>query len=193
MQAFFVDRDGVINHMVRQTTGLFDSPQTVEQVSLIDGIAELIAWFNNMSIPVIEVSNQPGAALGKMSRETLDEIEQRVHALLALEGASIDKVYRCIHHPKAVAEALKVDCECRKPRSGMMLAAAADMGLDLTQCVMLGDTATDMQVAESVGCATILFLHNNDIPEKLKVRDTCHANHRITSPTEVHAIIRSYL
>lgn len=166
--ALFIDRDGVMNLMARSATEGFDSPQSVEQVELVEGVAEVIAYCNGKGIPVIEISNQPSVAKGKMSIEHLEAIEARVHQLLADQGAKVDATYRCLHHPKAVVASYLSECDCRKPKPGLLLQAAKEMSIDLTNSVFLGDNLSDMEAGQAAGCKTIFFFHENDTPIKVE-------------------------
>lgn len=189
-RALFIDRDGIINHMFLQENGIFDSPQNINQIVLVDGIIEVILMMNKLNIPVIEVSNQPGVALEKMDWELLENIEGKIHSLLNKYGAHIDKVYRCFHHPKSNLAEFKINCDCRKPEAGLLLQAAYQYKLDLSCCVILGDNASDMEAGKKVGCTTILFLHNNDLTKKLKINKTYPAQFKVSSHVEVIPILQ---
>src|SRR3989339_136496 len=92
--ALFLDRDGVINQMVAYPGDEpFDSPQKPENVTLVNDIVKIITWANSHQIPVIEITNQPGVAKGKMTQATADAIESQVHHLLNQHGAKINKIY----------------------------------------------------------------------------------------------------
>lgn len=192
-KALFIDRDGVINNMVLQKNGNFDSPQTEEQVALVDGVAKLILYCNQNKIPVIEVSNQPGVAKGKMSIETLEAIENKVHSLLKNEGAVINKVYRCLHHPNAVNEEYKIDCNCRKPKPELLLKAAYDFGIEINKCVFLGDNTTDIQAGINAGCTPILFLHENDEENKVEANKKCETKYCVKSHEESLNLLKELL
>lgn len=166
-RALFIDRDGVINHMIEDQTEGFDSPQSISDVRLVDDIVEVISFCNNHDIPVIEISNQPGVAKGKMSLEQLDAVEKRVHDLLLVNGAQIDTTYRCLHHPNAVVESYKVLCDCRKPKPGLFFQATSELDIGLSESVFLGDKVSDMEAGIAAGCKTLFFSHENDTPEKV--------------------------
>lgn len=183
-RAVFIDRDGVINKMIFQREGFFDSPQSVEQVKLTEGIAELISWLNKENIPVVEISNQPGFALGKMDFEKLESIEKEIHSLLNIQDARIDKTYRCFHHPNSKIEHLKKECDCRKPKPGLLLQAASEMDLDLEKSVILGDNSTDMEAGKKVGCKTVLFFHTNDVAHKVEANKSYPSEFRVHSHKE---------
>lgn len=192
-QALFIDRDGVINHMIPQTREGFDSPQTINQVHLVEGVAELIRYYNQRSVPVIEISNQPGAAKGKMSLETQEAIEKKVHSLLLEQGARVDGVYRCFHHPQAMIEKYKSNCDCRKPKPGLLLQAAHDLDIDLTRSVFLGDNVTDMEAGLEAGCTVVFFFHENDTPAKVEANRLFQTPYKVTSHTESLSLLTTLL
>jgi len=186
--AFIIDRDGVINRMVNYS-GQWDSPQKPKDVRLVDGIVDILHWLNERHIPIIEISNQPGIAKGKMTQETSDAIENRVHQLLASRGVRIDKTYICPHHPKGVVPELTRECDCRKPKAGLFIKAAKDLGINFSESVMLGDKASDIQAGDAVGCKTVLYLHNEDQPEKIEQTKRARADHQVTRVQEVLEIL----
>jgi D,D-heptose 1,7-bisphosphate phosphatase len=158
MKAIFLDRDGVINELSYYPEhGVVDSPFTAEQFRLIPGICEAINKFHELGFKVIIASNQPGMAKGYLSQETFDKIRKRMNDELAKGGASFDGEYYCFHHPEAKVERLKANCGCRKPEPGLLLQAAKDLDVDLSQSWMIGDGLTDIQAGKSAGCQTILL------------------------------------
>ena len=158
MRAVFLDRDGVINELIYyQEAGIIDSPFTVEQFRLCQGVGEAIRMLNQRGYKVIVISNQPGIAKGNMSEETFDKISQKMKEELAKEGAFLDGEYYCFHHPEARVERLKANCECRKPKPGLLLQAAQDMNIDLSQSWMIGDGLTDVKAGKRAECRTILL------------------------------------
>ncbi len=158
MKAIFLDRDGVINELVyHQEQGVIDSPFTVEQFKLLPSVGEAIRKFHEMGYRVILVSNQPGIAKGHLSWKTYDRIGQKMREVLAKETAFVDREYYCFHHPEAKVDRLRVNCDCRKPRPGLLLQAAQDMGIDLSQSWLIGDNLSDIKAGKDVGCQTILL------------------------------------
>ena len=158
MKAVFLDRDGVINELVyHQEQGVIDSPFTVEQFMLLPGVGRAISKFHEMGYKAILVSNQPGIAKGNMSEGTFEEIRRRMKEELAKEGTLLDAEYYCFHHPEAEVEGLKVNCECRKPKPGLLLQAAQDLDIDLPQSWMIGDGLTDIKAGKEAGCRTTLL------------------------------------
>lgn len=156
-KAVFLDRDGVINELVYYPEqGIIDSPFTPEQFRLIPGVGRAIKEFQEMGSKVILVSNQPGIAKGHFTRESFDELRRKMNEELAKEGAFLDGEYYCFHHPEARVERYKVNCDCRKPKPGLLLRAAKSMNIDLSQSWMIGDGLTDIQAGKDAGVKTIL-------------------------------------
>jgi D-glycero-D-manno-heptose 1,7-bisphosphate phosphatase len=156
--AVFLDRDGVINQLVfNPDLGLIDSPLNPAEFKLIPGAAEAIKTFNRLGLKVIVVSNQPGIAKGKMSEKLFDGIRLKMKSLLAENSAHIDGEYYCLHHPEANRVELKVKCQCRKPKPGLILKAAKEFGLKTSNCYMIGDGLADIMAGQAVGCKSIMI------------------------------------
>jgi len=158
MKAVFLDRDGVLNELVyHQEQGIIDSPFTVKQFRLLPGVGKAIKKLHKMGYRVVLVSNQPSIAKGNLFEETFEQIRQRMQEELAKEGTFLDGEYYCFHHPEARIEKFKANCECRKPKPGLLLRATQDMGIDLSQSWMIGDNLSDIKAGKGAGCRTILL------------------------------------
>lgn len=153
-KAVFLDRDGTINKYV----GFL---RDIDDFELIDGVAEAIKKINAYGYLSIVVTNQPVIARGEVSFEKLDQIHNKMETLLGKEGAYLDFIYYCPHHPhkgyKGERLELKFDCECRKPKPGMLLKAAEDFNIDLSQSWMVGDDENDVKAGIAAGCKTVLI------------------------------------
>lgn len=129
-KAIFLDRDGTINKYV----GFL---RNINQFELIDGVSEAIKKINASGYLAIVVTNQPVIARGEVSFEELEEIHRKMETLLGEKGAYLDSIYYCPHHPHKGYEGerpeLKIDCKCRKPKPGMLVKAAQDFNIDLSQ------------------------------------------------------------
>jgi len=193
IKVLFLDRDGIINRVVKGRDGSYDSPQKVDDVSLVDGIDEIIKWANTNGFQVFEISNQPGVAKGKMSMVNSENIEKRINTLLMEKGVRIDKKYICYHHPKGIIPELTVDCNCRKPKPGLLIQASKEFGIDLKRSVFLGDRDWDVIAGKSVGCKTIIFLFKDDSPEKIKFAMDSDADYKVWSLSEALKIIKRIL
>jgi D-glycero-D-manno-heptose 1,7-bisphosphate phosphatase len=140
----FFDRDGVLLEMV-------DYLSRIDQVALVPGVAAAIADVNRAGIPVVVVTNQSAIARGLLTEADLRDIHAHLAALLAKEGARIDAIYYCPHHPDVGDAPYRRSCECRKPAPGMLTQAARDLGLDLARSVFIGDHATDIEAGQRAG------------------------------------------
>ena len=187
-KALFLDRDGIINKLVKYSYG-YDSPQSLKNIIINNQTIEMVRWANKYNLLVIEISNQPGVAKGKMTQETSDAIEVQIHKLLALENARVDKSYICLHHPKAKVQSLAKMCKCRKPKPGLLLQAARELNIDLRKSVFLGDKATDVEAGRAAGCKTIIFLHKDDVAEKVNASEKTKADYKVTDLQKVIPIL----
>lgn len=153
-KAIFLDRDGTINKYV----GYLRTP---EQFELLEGVGEAIRKINLSGYLAIVVTNQPVIARGEVTVDGLQEIHNKMETMLGKEGAYLDGVYYCPHHPdKGFAgevEELKIVCECRKPKAGLLLQAAKDFNIDLSQSWMIGDSENDVLAGKNAGCKTALI------------------------------------
>jgi D-glycero-D-manno-heptose 1,7-bisphosphate phosphatase len=154
--AVFLDRDGTINGMVfKPEFGLVDSPQKPDEFQLLPGVGEAIRLINEMGLPAVVVSNQPGVAKGKYSLPILEAVTAKMYHQLSGSGARLDAVYYCLHHPEAEVEDYRFICDCRKPKSGLLRRAAEELSIDLEASYMIGDGLTDVLAGKAVGCTTI--------------------------------------
>lgn len=157
-KAIFLDRDGTINKYV----GFL---RNIDEFELIDGVAEAIRKINESGYLTIVITNQPVIARGEVSFEELGVIHNKMETLLGKEGAYLDAIYFCPHHPHKGYEGerpeLKFDCDCRKPKPGMLLKAAQDFNIDLAQSWMIGDGENDVKAGQNVGCKTVLLSADN--------------------------------
>src|SRR3989344_1585464 len=190
-KALFIDRDGVINRLVKYDSG-WDSPQKTLDVRLVKDIEEVIYWVNQQKIPVIEISNQPGVAKSKMDQKTSDAIEKKVHQLLEEKRVFIDKAYVCPHHPKAIVPRLRKNCNCRKPKSGLILKASKELGINLKKSILLGDKDSDVAAAKNAGVKSIIYLHNKDESNKNKEARQAKADFKTSSIKEILQILRNF-
>lgn len=157
-KAIFLDRDGTINKYV----GFL---RDIDEFELLLGVAEAIGKINRSGYLAIVVTNQPVIARGEVGWEELQEIHNKMETLLGLEGVYLDGIYFCPHHPHKGYEGeipeLKFDCDCRKPKPGMLLKAAEDFNIDLSQSWMIGDGENDIKAGEVAGCKTALIGEGN--------------------------------
>lgn len=149
--AVFLDRDGTLTEEV----GYVNHPR---RLRLLPRSARAIRRLNEAGIAAIVVTNQAGVARGYFSEEVLQAVNAALVAQLEHEGAHLDAIYVCPHHPTEGEPPYRVDCDCRKPKPGLLHRAAADHGLDLTRSTLVGDRPSDLVAARAVGAAAVLVL-----------------------------------
>lgn len=153
-RAVFLDRDGTINKYV----GFL---RDTDKFELLPGVAEAIRKINSSGYLAVVVTNQPVIARGEITYGQLEIIHNKMETLLGHEGAYLDAIYFCPHHPHKGYEGeiteLKFDCDCRKPKPGLILKAAEDLNIDLSQSWMIGDSESDIKAGLTAGCKTALI------------------------------------
>ncbi len=149
--AVFLDRDGTINEQM----GYINH---ISRFILLPGAATAIRCLNEQNIPVVVVTNQSGLARGYFPPSLLDEVHAKMERELEAEGAHVDGLYICPHHPEAKEEQFRKACDCRKPRTGLLEQAAEELGLDLNRSFMVGDRWSDLKCGVQVGATSILVL-----------------------------------
>lgn len=157
-KAIFLDRDGTINKYVGFLRNIGD-------FELIEGVTEAIKLINQSGYLAIVVTNQPVIARGEVSWEQLNEIHRKMQTLLGQQGAYLDGIYICPHHPDkgfpGERPEYKIDCDCRKPKPGLLLRAAKDFNIDLSQSYMIGDDDRDAQAGQNAGCKKAIKIETN--------------------------------
>lgn len=149
--AVFLDRDGTVCREV----GYVNHPSRLE---LMPDAGEAIRRLNSAGVAVVIATNQAGIARGYFPEHVLHETHQRLHALLAAQGARLDGIYACVHHPETGEPGFRTDCDCRKPKAGLLLDAARDLDLDLSQSAMVGDSFRDVGAGKNAGVAHTVML-----------------------------------
>lgn len=157
-KAIFLDRDGVINKHV----GFL---RHIEDFELIEGVSDAIRQINKSGYLAIVVTNQPVIARGEVTWDELHEIHRKMETLLGKDGAYMDGLYICPHHPDKGFEGerpeYKFECECRKPKPGLLLQAAQDFNIDLSQSYMIGDSTSDIEAGKNAGCKDSILIDSN--------------------------------
>lgn len=146
--AVFLDRDGTL---VRDPGFL----RTPDQVELLPGAAGALHRLGEAGFALVVVTNQSGVARGFLDEPALERIHERLRTLLAAEGARVDGVFYCPHHPTEGKPPYRTACECRKPAPGLLLRAAKDLGLDLERSYGMGDRDRDVEAAVAAGARGI--------------------------------------
>lgn len=158
-KAIFLDRDGVINKHI----GFL---RKSEEFELVPGAIEGIKAINKSGYLAIVVTNQPVIARGECTFEELQKIHDKMETELGKEGAFLDAIYICPHHKDKGFEGerpeYKFDCDCRKPKPGLLLQAAKDFNIDLSQSYMIGDNVTDVESGKNAGCKESYLIATNE-------------------------------
>lgn len=160
-RAVFLDRDGTIN----LDTNYLSSP---EDLRLIPGAARAIARLNQARLAVVVITNQSGLARDFFSEDDLAAVHAELDRLLAAAGARIDAYFHCPHHPQGVVRSLAIECDCRKPGTGLVKRAARELGLDLGGSFMIGDRPGDVGCALAAGLTAVRVLSGPDHEEWLE-------------------------
>lgn len=153
-KCIFLDRDGTINVLRGHLSD-------INKFDLIKGVSNAIKLINDSNYLAVVVSNQPVVARGELSFEGLNEINKKMETLLGKEGAYLNATYICPHYPESgfagEIKELKIDCDCRKPKIGLLLKAKEKFNIDLSQSWVIGDTELDVLCGKNADCKTILI------------------------------------
>jgi D-glycero-D-manno-heptose 1,7-bisphosphate phosphatase len=148
--AVFLDRDGVI---IEDVDLLVDAAD----IRVLTGVPEALAKLRQHGFELLIISNQTVIARGLATEEDVNNINQELNRrLIAASGAGVDSFYVCPHHPKATLDSYRVNCDCRKPKPGLILRAAKEHDLDLARSFAVGDRITDIIAGARAGCRTVL-------------------------------------
>ena len=189
-KAAFLDRDGIINELVYfPEHGIVDSPFIPGQVRLTPFAIQAVNRFHEMGFKVIVISNQPGMAKGHFDERTFDAISSKVRDLLRRGNAILDGEYYCFHHPNGTREEYTKECDCRKPKPGLLLNAAKDNDLSLANSFMLGDGLMDVIAGHDAGCATILVASANDFLLKMLSEQDAQPDYLVRTMKEAVGIV----
>lgn len=162
--AVLLDRDGTL---VEEIDYLSDPTQ----LRLIAGAAAAVRRLNEAGFPVIIVTNQSMIARGMGTEADLALVHEHLIALLRAEGARLDRIYYCPHHPDIGEPPYRAICECRKPLPGLLYQAAIDLHLDLSRSTMIGDSLRDLEAGDAAGCGTLILVRTgHGAAEETKTR-----------------------
>jgi len=159
--AVFLDRDGTLLHDPGYLSRLDDLqwfPWSLDAVRLL----------NRAGFLVFVITNQGGIALGLFDEAFVGAVHDRMRADLSSAGARVDGWYYCPHHPRGEIAALRIDCDCRKPRPGMIRQAQRQFEFDLRRSFAVGDKATDVALAAGVGARGVLVLTGHGEEERIR-------------------------
>lgn len=155
--AVFLDRDGTIN----EDTGYLHKP---EELVIITGAAEAIRRLNSAGIKIVIVSNQSGVGRGYFTDSDVEAVNDKLVDIIGADGAKVDAVYYCNHHPDE-------DCGCRKPSLGMLKKASDEHGIDLKLSYVVGDKGSDIELARNAGAKSVLVLTGKGKDESMRLKN----------------------
>lgn len=155
IRAVFLDKDGTLNE---------DVPYNVDpkRIQLTRGAVEGLQLLHASGYQLIVITNQSGVARGYFPESALVAVEERVRQMLAEVGVPRLGFYYCPHHPDGVVPHYAIACSCRKPEPGLLIRAAADHNIDLTESWFIGDILNDVKAGRRAGCKTVLIDNGNE-------------------------------
>lgn len=158
-KAVFLDRDGVIN----VDSGYVHS---IDEFEYIDGVFDACRELKQQGYLLVVVTNQAGIARGYYSEDEFEQLTEWMDWNFADKGVDLDGIYYCPHHPEHGLGEYKQDCDCRKPKPGMLVSAQRFLKIDMAQSVMVGDKADDMRAAIAAGVATRILVRTGKAIDK---------------------------
>lgn len=185
-RAVFLDRDGVLNDLVyHEEEGHIGSPFSSKQLKVYPYAADTVKKIQEMGYQVIVISNQPGVAKKQFSYGELMKMNAKIKGELSSVGCSFDAEYYCLHHPHALIKKYKVECDCRKPKPGLLLRAAREHGLDLRNSYFVGDALIDVKAGKAAGCKTVLIGSMTDLLNRTIERERAEPDYMVGNLKEV--------
>ena len=153
-KAVFFDRDGVLNVDVSYL-------YKIEDLRWVDGAREALAYLTEQGYKIFVVTNQSGIARGYYTIEEMNKLHEHMQTEIAKYGGKVEKIYFCPHHKEGKLAEFAIDCDCRKPKPGMLNQAFAEYELDKEDCFLIGDSPRDVEAAEAAGIKGYLFKKGN--------------------------------
>ncbi|MGA2873984.1 MAG: HAD-IIIA family hydrolase [Nitrososphaerales archaeon] len=188
-RAVLVDRDGVLNELVYYKDGRVGSPITAKQLVVYHRAAESVEKIQKMGYKAIVISNQPGVGKKQFSYAELQRMNNKIKRALAKKGVSFDGEYYCLHHPRALIKKYRLDCDCKKPKPGLIIKAAEEHDLDLKKSYFVGDSLTDVQAGKAAGCKTVLIGQMTDMLNRMMKKHHAVPDFMIANLSEMDSIL----
>jgi histidinol-phosphate phosphatase family protein len=135
------------------------SPYSAEELQVFPYVADTVKKLKAQGFKVIVISNQPGVGKGQFELAELERMNAKIRKQLTDAGTSFDGEYYCMHHPSALIAKYRVNCDCRKPKPGLLLRAAEEHGINLWESYFVGDALIDVKAGKRAGCRTVLVGH----------------------------------
>lgn len=170
-RAVLLDRDGVINEER-------DYVHRIDDFVLLPGVVPALQNLQAAGWALVVVTNQGGIGKGLYTESDMNALHAHLRALLAAQGVRLDGIYHCPHHPQGLGALRRADCDCRKPRPGLLLQAARELGLDLAASVLVGDKRSDIDAARAAGAGWALLVRSgHGVPDAdVAAADACLAD-----------------
>jgi D-glycero-D-manno-heptose 1,7-bisphosphate phosphatase len=191
-RAVFLDRDGTLVRPVHY-------PRRPEQLQLYPDLGPALRDLQERGFLLVVITNQAGLARGYFAESDLQHMHTFLRAELESLGVSLSGIYHCPHHPEGIIPELATECECRKPRPGLLLSAARELHIDLATSWFVGDILDDVEAGNVAGCRTILVdLGSEAEPEQVErqpafvARTTLHALHIISAVEQIRSSVDLY-
>ena len=192
-RAVLLDRDGVINELVYdREEGRVVSPFSARKLRVFPFVPAAVKEIRErLGFKVVVISNQPGVAKGQFTLAELERMKSKVRAALAKRRTAFDGEYYCLHHPDATIAKYRVECDCRKPKPGLLLRAARELRIDLSSSYFVGDGIVDIKAGRNAGCKTVLVGHMNSTLSRLVEQEDAVPDFIVHSLKDVPGLLRS--
>lgn len=173
--AVFFDRDGIIVKTVDN-----EAPITPESMELNPEIIEVINKCRKLGYLVIVVSNQPDLALEKIDEKTSEDLQKKFIDLCSKRNILPDKIYYCMHHLNSNNPKYAIDCDCRKPKPGMLVKAVKELGVDMSKSSMVGDRASDIKAGLLAGVEKTILYDPSSTQDSYLLQHNIQPTHKIS-------------
>jgi D-glycero-D-manno-heptose 1,7-bisphosphate phosphatase len=191
-RAVFLDRDGVLNDLVYYAEeGRVGSPLSAKALRIFPYAGESVRRIKELNFKAILISNQPGVAKRQFTYSELQRMNKKVRLELAKCGCSLDAEYFCLHHPDALIPKYRLNCDCRKPKPGLLLQAAKENSIDLRSSFFVGDALVDVKAGKAAGCRTILLGHSTTFIGRMIEKENANPDFMLPSLKQVPGLLRS--
>ena len=191
-RAVFLDRDGVLNDLeYNPEEGRIGSPLSVKQLRIFPYAGESVRRIRELGFKVMLVSNQPGVAKRQITYSELGRMNEKIREELAKHKCSFDAEYYCLHHPDALIRKYRLNCDCRKPKPGLLFRAAKEHDLDLGDSFFVGDALVDVKAGRAAGCRTILLGHPTTFLSMMIEMEDARPDFMLPSLKQVPDLLRS--
>ena len=189
-RAVFLDRDGVLNELIYYPDeGRVGSPMSARQLRVSKFMPETLKEIKSHGYKLIVISNQPGVARKQFTFKELEKMNDKIKKELSRSGVYLDGEYYCLHHPRALIKKYRLNCNCRKPKPGLLLQAAKDHKLDLSKSFFVGDALSDVKAGKAAGCKTVLIGSMTDLLNRVIKKEHAEPDYMVASLKEVVSLL----